>query len=75
MILKTLANLRRAQSFLEQLSAEGGVAELHVSLYARDDFRIELPPDCLSRLARLHLVIALDVHPHLPLETPAARSN
>jgi hypothetical protein len=74
-ILKTITNLRRAQPFLEQLSAEGGVAELHVSLYARDDFRIELPSDSLTLLARLHLAIALDVHPHSPVEAPVSRAN
>lgn len=74
-ILKTLANLRRAQSFLKQLNAEGGVAELHVSLYARDDFRIELPADALTSLARLHLAVALDVHTHSPLEASVARAN
>lgn len=75
MILKTLSNLRRALSFLEQLHAESGVAELHVSLYARDDFRIELPSDCLTLLARLHLAIALEVHPHSPLEATASKAN
>ena len=75
MILKKLTNLRRAQAFLEQLHAQGGVAELHVSLYAREDFRIELPSDSLTLLARLHLAVALDVHPHLPLEAPGSRSN
>jgi len=74
-ILKTLANLRRAQSFLEQLNAQGGVAELHVSLYARDDFRIELPSDSLTLLARLHLSVALDVHTHSPLEASVSRAN
>ena len=75
MILKTLSQLRRAQSFLEQLNAGGGVAELLVSLYAREDFRLELPSDSLTLLGRLHLAIALDVHPHSPLEAPVSRAN
>ncbi len=74
-ILKTLSQLRRSQSFLEQLHAEGGVAELLVSLYARHDFRLELPADSLTLLGRMHLAVALDVHPHSPLETPASRPN
>lgn len=74
-ILKALANLRRAQSFLERLDAEGGVAELHVTLYARDDFRIELPSNSLTLLSRLHLAVALHVHPHSPIEAPASRGN
>jgi hypothetical protein len=75
MILKTLTNLRRARSFLERLNAEGGVAEVHVSIFARNDFRIELPSESLTLLARLHLAVALDVHPHSPLEATASRAN
>lgn len=74
-ILKTISRLRRAQSFLEQLNAEGGVAELLVSLYAREDFRLELPSDALTLLGRLHLAIALDVHPHSPLQAAVSRAN
>jgi hypothetical protein len=74
-LLKTLSQLRRSQSFLEQLNAEGGVAELLVSLYARDDFRLELPSESLTLLGRLHLAIAFDVHPHSPLEAPVSRAN
>ncbi|MGH8288492.1 MAG: DUF4279 domain-containing protein [Steroidobacteraceae bacterium] len=74
-ILKTLSHLRRAQSFLEQLNEEGGVAELLVSLYARDDFRLELPSDALTLLGRLHLAVTLDVHPHSPLNVPVSKAN
>jgi hypothetical protein len=74
-ILKTLSNLRRAQSFLEQLNAEGGVAELLVSLYVRGDFRLELPSDSLTLLGRLHLGIVLDVHPLSPLKAPGSTAN
>ena len=74
-ILKTLTHLRRAQSFFEQLRAEGGVAELLVSLYAREDFRLELPSDSLTLLGRMNLAIAVDVHPHSPLKAPGSRAN
>jgi hypothetical protein len=74
-ILRILSQLRRAESFLEQLNAEGGVAELLVSLYARDDFRLELPSDSLTSLSRMHLGVALDVHPHSPLKVPVPRPN
>jgi hypothetical protein len=74
-LLKTLSQLRRSQSFLAQLNTEGGVAELLVSLYARDDFRLELPSESLTLLGRLHLAIAFDVHPHSPLEAPVLRAN
>ena len=62
-LLQTLAHLRRSYAFLEQLHADGGVAELHVSLYAREAFRLELPEELLGLLSRLGLAVALDVHP------------
>lgn len=74
-ILKTLTHLRRAQSFLEQVNAEGGVAELLVSLYARNDFRLELPSEALTLLGRMHLAVAIDIHPHSPLNAPVSRAN
>jgi hypothetical protein len=74
-VMNTLSQLRRAQSFLEQLNAEGGVASLLVSLYAREDFRLEFPSDALSLLCRMHLAVALEVHPHSPLEPAASRAN
>jgi hypothetical protein len=74
-ILAALSHMRRAQAFLERLSDEGGVAELLVSLYARDVFRLELPPDALTLLGRLHFAVALDVHPHSPLNSQPSRTN
>jgi uncharacterized protein DUF4279 len=62
-LLQTLAHLRRSQDFLERLDAEGGVAELHVSLFAREDFRLELSARSLALLGRLGLAVALDIHP------------
>lgn len=62
-LLQTLAHLRRSQSFLAQLDAEGGVAELHVSVFARTDFRLELSAQSLALLGHLGLAVALDVHP------------
>src|SRR6201989_3682597 len=35
-LLHTLSHLRRSHDFLEQQHAEGGVAELQISLYARE---------------------------------------
>jgi hypothetical protein len=74
-ILQTLTQLRRAQSFLEQVHAQGGAAELLVSVYARGDFRLELPPDSLAQLSRMYLGVVLDVHPHSPLDAPSPRAN
>jgi Domain of unknown function (DUF4279) len=65
-LLQVLAQLRRSHEFLEQLHAEGGVAELHVSLYAREAFRLELSEESLGLLGRLGLAVALEVHPRPP---------
>jgi hypothetical protein len=62
-LVQTLAHLRRSQGFLEQLHTEGGAGELHVSLFARADFRLELSAQTLGLLGRLGLAVALDVHP------------
>jgi Domain of unknown function (DUF4279) len=62
-LLEKLSHLRRSHDFLEQLHADGGVAELHVSLYARESFRLELSEEALGLLGRLGLAVALDVHP------------
>jgi hypothetical protein len=63
-ILRTLAQLRRSFGFLETLKLEGGVAELHVSIFAREEFRLELVPESLALLGRLGLTVALEVKPH-----------
>lgn len=73
-VLQTLNQMRRAQPFLARLHDESGVAELLVSLYARDVFRLDLPSESLALLGRLHLAITLEIHPHSPLHA-ASRSN
>lgn len=62
-ILRALGTLRRSLDLLERLKEEGGSAELHVSLYAREEFCLELRPESLSLLGRLGLAIALEVKP------------
>ena len=74
-ILRTLTHVRLVQPFLEELNAEGGVAELLVSLYARNDFRLELLPDSLTLLGRMHLAVAFDIHSHSPVKAPLSRAN
>jgi hypothetical protein len=63
-LLRTLAQLRRSFDFLETLKTEGGAAELLVTIFAREDFRLEFIPESLGLLGRLGLTIALDVKPH-----------
>jgi hypothetical protein len=63
-IAHTLGTLRRCFDFLEALKVEGGSAELNVSLYAREEFRLEFLPDSLALLGRLGLAVALEVKPN-----------
>jgi hypothetical protein len=63
-ILRALAQLRRSFGFLEKLKAEGGAAELHISVFAREDFRLEFLAESLGLLGRLGFTLALDVSPH-----------
>ena len=63
-VLRTLAQLRKRFGFLETLKAEGGVAELHVSIFAREEFALEFLPESLGLLGRLGLGVALEVKPH-----------
>jgi hypothetical protein len=63
-LLQTVSLLRRSHGFLEQLNIDGGVAELHVSLFARGNFRLDLIAESLALVGRLRLAIVLDVHLH-----------
>jgi hypothetical protein len=65
-LLHTLAQLRRCHVFVKQLGTDGGIAELHVSLFARENFRLDLSAETLAALGRLGLAVALDIHPHSP---------
>jgi hypothetical protein len=62
-LLQTLAHLRRAQPFLAALKAGGGDVALHVSIFGRRSFALELSAESLAMLAKLGLSVAFDVHP------------
>lgn len=70
-LLQILTQLNRSRPFLEQLSADGGAAELSISLFARENFRLELSADSLTQLSRLRLAVTLDVQPHVPFGASA----
>jgi hypothetical protein len=74
-LLTTLSQLRRSYDFLQQLSTDGGTAELLVSLFARGVFRLDLSPESSALLGRLRLTIAFDIHPHPPQNTSVPRPN
>lgn len=62
-VLRTLAQLRRSFGFLVTLKAEGGAADLHVNIFARDEFSLEFLPESLALLGRLGLTVAIEVRP------------
>ncbi len=64
-LLQTLTQLGRSQEFLSRLSESGGVAELHISMFARKNFRLELSPRALASLGRLGLGVSLEINLHL----------
>jgi len=74
-LLKILAQLRKSHEFLLELRSHGAVSELHVSLFARQEFRLDLSPSTLELLGRLGLAVALEVHPHLPGSRDQLSSN
>jgi hypothetical protein len=74
LLLKTLTQLRRSHDLLQELSTDGGSAELTVSLFARGVFRLDLSPETSALLGRLRLTIAFDIHPH-PHDTSVPRPN
>jgi hypothetical protein len=63
-MLRTLAQLRKSGEFLEALKEEGGVAELQVSIFARDEFRLEFLAESLGLLGRLGLGVVFEINPH-----------
>jgi hypothetical protein len=63
-LAQTLAQLRKSQDFLGSLKEQGGVTELHVSIFAREEFRLEFSPASLAMLGRLGLTVAFEVKPH-----------
>lgn len=63
-LVRTLDQLRRSQSFFDQLNAEGGNLQLSISVLGREDFRLELSPDTMALMGRLGIAVVLDVHPH-----------
>jgi hypothetical protein len=72
---RTLDQLRRSQEFLDELHTKGGVVELQVSLFARENFRLELPADSLALLSRLRVSVVLDVHLHTPHTASSSQAN
>jgi hypothetical protein len=69
-ILRVLGQLRRSFDFLERLKREGAVTELHVSIFAREEFRLEFLPESLTMLGRLGFTVVLELKPHPSTTAP-----
>jgi hypothetical protein len=63
-LLHAIGLLRRSLDFLQSLRDSGGIAELHISLFARQEFRLELPAELLVSLGQMGIAMALEVNPH-----------
>lgn len=61
---RVLQVLSGAAGFLQSLHEEGGATELHVSLFARGDFRLDLSPQVSSLLGHLAVTLRIDVKSH-----------
>jgi len=73
-LVQTITQLRRAQAFLEKLHGDGGVSELSISLFARENFRLELSPDTMTLMGRMGLGVVLEIQPYANFEA-TTRSN
>jgi hypothetical protein len=70
---KILTQLRKSQDFFLELRSDGAHCELHVSLFARQEFRVDLSAPSLQLLGRLGLAVALEVHTHVPALRPSSK--
>jgi len=73
-LLQILARLRRSFEFLRDLNEEEAVTELHISVFASENFRLELLPESLILLGRLGLALSLEVNPPA-VAPPASLTN
>ena len=67
---QTLGTLRRSFDFLQSLQDSGGTTEVYVSIFAREEFRIELLADVAALLGRMGITMAIEVKPHSSSAAP-----
>lgn len=63
-LLRALGALRRSFDFLRALRDDGGVAEIHVSIFAREEFSLEFLGETLAVLGRMGFTVVLEISPH-----------
>lgn len=61
---QVLSVLRRSADFLQSLQQGGGAIEVYVSIFAREEFRIDLLAEVAALLGRLGITMAIEVKPH-----------
>lgn len=64
--------LRGSGAFLQSVHAEGGATELHVTILARGDLRLDLPPHLMATLGRMALGLRIEVRRDQPSTVSAA---
>ena len=70
-----LRMLGRSIGFMQDLHHSGGATELHITVFARGDFRMELLPEEASLLGRVGLSITIDVRSGHKAERAPGASN
>jgi len=68
---RVLGTLRRSVDFLQSLHESGGATEIYISIFAREEFRIELGGEVVALLGRLGITTAIEVKPHTGTAPPS----
>jgi hypothetical protein len=63
-LMQVLSKLHESLDFLKSIHTSGGASEVHVSVFAREPFRIELLAEMASMLGRAGIGLTLEVQPH-----------
>lgn len=58
---RLLGKLRAAGNFVQELQESGGATELLLTVFAHGDFRMELPPNVSTLLARMGIGLSIEV--------------
>jgi hypothetical protein len=58
---RLLQKLRKSIGFIQDLNSSGGVTELLVTIFARGDFRMQLPPEDAAMLGSMEIVFSVEV--------------
>jgi hypothetical protein len=68
---RVLGTLRRSFDFLQTLHGSGGATEIYISIFAREEFRLELGGELAALLGRLGITTAIEVKPHAGSAPPS----